>query len=119
MQMQVRIRRETLRDGREALIVESPYHPDFPVAARQLGGRWSTVERAPGSRRTSSTATCGCLGSGACAKPSPNPRRTRRARLPSRGAGSSPTDNFPLPRRQSPSDAGGGHNHYPICNVRR
>lgn len=31
----------TFKDGRKAFWVYSPFHPDFPAAARGLGGKWS------------------------------------------------------------------------------
>lgn len=37
----VNISRGRTNDGRAVIIVRSPYHPDFPPRARDLGGKWN------------------------------------------------------------------------------
>lgn len=42
---QVKITRAKNRSGEERLWVFSPYHPDFPARARELGGRWAASDK--------------------------------------------------------------------------
>lgn len=41
----VKVVRGHYPDGRKVLIVESPFHPNFPAEARRLGGRWQPNSR--------------------------------------------------------------------------
>lgn len=42
---QIKYRTVKLKDGKYRLRVSSPYHPDFPAAARKLGGSWQASDR--------------------------------------------------------------------------
>jgi len=42
----IKISKAVFQDtGKSALIIEAPYHPDFPAGARRLGGSWSALRR--------------------------------------------------------------------------
>lgn len=45
MATQVQIRTGHTTSGTDKLIVQTPYHPDFPKRARELGGNWNGVQR--------------------------------------------------------------------------
>ena len=44
--MVVTIKPQLMKDGTTKLKAESPYHPDFPVGARKLGGKWNPTSKA-------------------------------------------------------------------------
>jgi len=41
----INYRTVVLKDGRQRLRISSPYHPDFPAAAKKLGGTWQAESR--------------------------------------------------------------------------
>lgn len=44
--MTVKITMANMKDGSEKIKVESPFHPEFPKHAKNLGGRWNSSARA-------------------------------------------------------------------------